>query len=205
MKPFAWTPAEGKPSTTSPASMRRAVDQRVAVDDADARRGEVELALAVHVRHLGGLAADQRDARRAADLRGALDQLRHLLELDPGGGDVVEQDEGVGAAGDDVVDAVRRHVGAAVAEQAAGAGDHRLRADGVGRGGEEPMLVERVEGGEGAEALAPVDSTAARSRSTTAPAVASETPAESYVGPSSPTRRVYGRRRSTVETSALSL
>src|SRR5262245_30343808 len=35
---------------------------------------------------------------------------------------------------------------------------------------------------------APVDSTAARSRSTTAPAVASETPAASYVGPSSATR-----------------
>src|SRR5262252_5837082 len=34
---------------------------------------------------------------------------------------------------------------------------------------------------------APVDSTAARSRATTAPAVASETPAASYVGPSSAT------------------
>ncbi len=43
----------------------------------------------------------------------------------------------------------------------------------------QPSLVERVEPGEGAEAVAPVDSTAARSRSTTASAVASETPAAS--------------------------
>src|SRR5438477_3362679 len=45
---------------------------------------------------------------------------------------------------------------------------------------------------------APVDSTAARSRSTTAPAVASDTPAASYVRRSSATWRVYGGRATSV-------
>src|SRR3954468_15638190 len=132
-----------------------AVDQRLAVDDSDTGRCEVELALLIHVRHLRRLAADQRDTRRAADLRRALDELSDLLELDPGGGDIVEQHERLRAAGDDVVDAVRSHVGAAVAQQAAGTRDHRLRADGVRRGGKQARLVERMECREGAEALRP--------------------------------------------------
>src|SRR4051812_5412998 len=132
-----------------------AVDQRLAVDASDTGRCEVELALLIHVRHLRRLAADQRDTRRAADLRRALDELSDLLELDPGGGDIVEQHERLGAAGDDVVDAVRSHVGAAVAQQAAGTRDHRLRADGVRRGGKQARLVERMECREGAEALRP--------------------------------------------------
>ena len=67
-------------------------------------------------------------------------------------GDVVEQDQRVGAGRDHVVDAVRGHVGAAGAQRPAPARDHRLRPDRVGRGGEQPALVERVQAGEGAEA-----------------------------------------------------
>ena len=63
---------------------RRAVEQRVAIDDADARAGEVELVLAVDARQLGRLAADERAAGRAADLRRAFDELGDLLELDRG-------------------------------------------------------------------------------------------------------------------------
>ena len=71
----------------------RAVDQVVAVDDADAGAGEVELVLAVDARELRRLAADQRAAGVAADLGCALDELGDLLELDVRGGDVVEQEE----------------------------------------------------------------------------------------------------------------
>ena len=46
---------------------------------------------------LRGLAADERDARVAAHLRGALDELRHLLEVDAVRGDVVEEEERIGA------------------------------------------------------------------------------------------------------------
>ena len=72
----------GKPTTASPALDAGAVDQVVAVDDADAGAREVELAVAVDAGQLGRLAADQRAAGRAADLGRALDELGDLLELD---------------------------------------------------------------------------------------------------------------------------
>jgi hypothetical protein len=60
-------------------------------DHADARAREVELALRVDAGQLGGLAADERDARRAADFGSALDELGDFLEPDRVRGDVVEQ------------------------------------------------------------------------------------------------------------------
>ena len=86
-----------------------AIDHLVAVDDPDARGGEVKLFLAVDARQLGRLAANERDARSAADLGGALDELGDLLEVDPVRGDVVEQDQRFGAGRDHVVDAVSGH------------------------------------------------------------------------------------------------
>ncbi|MDQ3122426.1 MAG: AIR synthase-related protein, partial [Actinomycetota bacterium] len=77
-----------------------------------------------------------------ADLGRALDELRHLLELDPVRGDVVEEEERLGAAGQHVVDAVSRKVGAAVAKRSTRAREDQLRADGVRGGGQEPCLVE---------------------------------------------------------------
>ena len=103
-----------------------------------------------------------------------------VSSVDPIRGDVVEEEERVGAAGDDVVDAVGGEVGAARAERAALAREDELRPDRVGRGGEEAVAVQRMEPRERAERrVAPVDSTAARSRSTTASAFAIETPAAS--------------------------
>ena len=130
----------------------RAVDQPLALDDPDTRAGEVELVVPVDPGKLCGLAADERDSGVAADLRRALDELGHLLEVDPVRGDVVEEEERIGAARQDVVDAVRGEVGAAVAERAAGAREDQLRADRVRRGGQQAGLVERVQPGEGAEA-----------------------------------------------------
>ena len=100
------------------AGLDRGAVERL-VDDADARAGEVELAVAVDPGQLGRLAADERDAGLAADLRRSFDELRHLGELDLRRGDVVEEDERLGAARDHVVDAVRREVGAARAQSAA--------------------------------------------------------------------------------------
>ena len=68
------------------------------------------------------------------------------------GRDVVEQHQRVGAAGEHVVDAVRGEVGAAVAQAPAGAREDQLRADAVGRGCEQALVVERVQAGERAEA-----------------------------------------------------
>ena len=82
MKPFACTPAE-QPDDEVPATTAEPSGQPVALDDPDAGGGEVELALVVDARQLGRLAADQRDPGGAADLRGPLDELGDLLELEP--------------------------------------------------------------------------------------------------------------------------
>jgi len=128
-----------------------AVDQRIAVHDADAGRGEVQLILAVHARELGGLAADQSDAGGAAHLRRALDELGDLLELDRVRGDVVEQDQRLGPDGDHIIDAVRSHVLAAEPERTAWLRNDWLRSDRVGRGGEIAPVAERMQSREGAE------------------------------------------------------
>ena len=171
----------------------RAVDQVVAVDEAHDRAAEVELLVAVDPRQLGRLAAEDRAAGGAADVGGALDELRDLLRVDRVRGDVVEEEERLGARRQDVVDPVRGEVGAAPAELPGAARQHELRADGVGRGGEQAPLVDREEPGERAEAPTTagvrVESTAARRRSTTASAVASETPAAAYVWSSGGTVR----------------
>ena len=133
----------------------RAVDQAVALDDPDARAREVELLVAVDAGQLRRLAADERAARGAADVRHPLDELRDLLELDPVRGDVVEQEERVRAGRDHVVDAVRGEVGAARAQPAALSCENELRPDAVGRRCEQPLAVERMKPGEGAEALCP--------------------------------------------------
>ena len=113
------------------ACFDRRAGQRL-VDQADARSREVELAFRVDAGQLGRLAADERDARLAANRCRALDQLRHLLEVDRVRRDVIEQHERLGAAGRDVVDAVGCEVGAAVTHAAALAREDQLRADAVG-------------------------------------------------------------------------
>ena len=144
-------PADASPSTTSPGLDARAVDQPLALHDADARAREVELLVAVDAGQLGGLATQDRAARLAADLCGALDELRHLLGVDPVGRDVVEQHERVGPRREHVVDAVRGEIHAAPAQLSGTAREDELRADAVGGRDEQPPLVDRVETGEGAE------------------------------------------------------
>ena len=182
MKPFACTPAEGKPITASPASIARAVDSRSRSTIPTQVPAKSSSLVPVDPGKLGRLAADQRDSRLAADLGRTLDELRNLLEIDPVGGDVVEEDERVGARRRDVVDAVGGEVGAAGAQPPARAREDQLRPDRVGGSGEKPLVVERMEARRTRRSpVAPVDSAAARSRSTTASPVASETPACAYV------------------------
>ena len=151
-KPFAWMPAEASPSTTSPGSTRLAVDQVAAVDDADDGAAEVELVLAVDPRQLRRLAAEDRASRRAAHVGGALDELGDLLRVDRVGGDVVEEEERLGSRRQDVVDPVRGEVGAAPTELSRSPAEDELRADRVGRGGEQALVVDRDEAGESPEA-----------------------------------------------------
>ena len=129
MKPFACTPAEGKPDHGVALLDLRAVDQAGARDEADAGPGEVELLLAVDPRKLRRLSADERDTRGATDLRGALDQIGDRLEVDAVRGHVVEEEQRVRTAGDHVVDAVRGEVRSAQAKRAALPREDQLRPD----------------------------------------------------------------------------
>src|SRR5207302_9999739 len=108
--------AGGKADDEVARNAARPVDDAVALDDADAGAREVELLVAVHAGQLGGLAADERAAGGAADLRCTFDELGHLFELHVRGGDVVEEEERLRAAAEDVVDAVRGEIHAAPAE-----------------------------------------------------------------------------------------
>ena len=71
-----------------------------------------------------------------------------------GAGDVVEEEERLGAGGQDVVDAVVDEVDADGVEAAHGGGDVQLRADAVGAGDEHGLAVvaEPEEGREGPDA-----------------------------------------------------
>ena len=108
----------------------RAVDHVVAVDEADDGAAEVELLVAVDARQLGRLSAEDRAAGGTADVGSALDELRDLLRVDRVRCDVVEEEERLGARGQDVVDPVRGEVGAAPAELPGAAREDELRADG---------------------------------------------------------------------------
>ena len=151
MKPLAWTPADAEPDDGVACLDPGAVDQPLPLDDADAGAREVELAFPVDAGKLRRLAADERDPGLAADLGRALDELRDLLELDPVRRDVVEEEERLGAAGQHVVDAVGRKVGATVAKSAARPGQHELRPDRVRGRGQQPGFVEGMQSGERAE------------------------------------------------------
>ena len=93
MKPFACTPADGEADhgvagldrAPSTSSSRSTTPTQVPAKSSSP--------VAVDAGQLGGLAADERDARRAAHLGRALDELGDLLELDLGRGDVVEQQQ----------------------------------------------------------------------------------------------------------------
>ena len=111
-------PLDGKPTIDVAGLAARAVDQVVAVDEADAGAGEVELLVAVDAGQLCRLAADQHAAGRAADLGGAFDEVGDLVELDVRRRDVVEQEERRRAAAEHVVDAVRGEIHSAPAQPA---------------------------------------------------------------------------------------
>ena len=71
--------------------------------------------------------------------------------VDRVGGDVVEEEERLGAGRENVVDAVGGEVGAAPAQPPTAPAEHELRADRVGRRSEQSSLVDGEKAREGAE------------------------------------------------------
>ncbi len=101
-------------------------------DRADREAGQIVVAFLVHARHLGRLAADQ----GASGQRTALSDPGHdaggLVDVQLAGGEVVEEQQGLGALGQQVVDAHADQVDPHGVMQAGVDGDLQLGPDAVG-------------------------------------------------------------------------
>src|SRR5258708_18573193 len=94
-------------ATRDPPRLRpRRLDQASLVDDPHDEAGDVVVAQRVDTRHLGRLSTDQGAAGLTAGLGGAVDDFGEELGPELAGGEVVEEEQGVGAGGGNVVDAV---------------------------------------------------------------------------------------------------
>jgi hypothetical protein len=126
------------------------------LDHTDTGGRDVVLVRAQHAGVLGGLAAQQRAAGVAAAVRDARADLRHLVRHDLAAGDVVEQEQRLGAAGDQVVDDHRHEVDAHRVVDVELLRDDQLGAHAVGRGRQDRVLVllhvEAEQAGEAADA-----------------------------------------------------
>ena len=107
-------------------------DQAGPLDHAHAEADQVEGARLQHPRDLGHLAADQGAAGLAAPVDDAADERVDLVRVEPADGDAVEEEEGLGALGGDVVDHHGHQVDADGVEAARLAGDEGLGAHAVG-------------------------------------------------------------------------
>jgi hypothetical protein len=113
----------------------------IALDRADAEAGEVIVAIAIHARHFGGLAADQRAAGLAAALGDAGDHGGGDSIVEFAGGIIVEKEERLRALHDKIVDAHGDEIDADRVMFAAVDGEFELGTDTV-IGGDEQRIGE---------------------------------------------------------------
>ena len=110
------------------------LENAAALDRADDESGEIVFAGGIGVRQFRGFAADQRAAGLMAGARHAFDELFDDVGIDAAHGEIVEEEERLGAEGEDVVDAVIDQIGADGGVDAGGGGDLQLGADAIGAG-----------------------------------------------------------------------
>ena len=109
----------------------------VALDGADGEAAEVVVAVPVHARHFGRLAADEGATRFAAAPRDAGDDGGGGGDVELSGREVVEEEQRLRALHDEIVDAHGDEVDADGVVDAALDGDHQLGADAVVGGDED--------------------------------------------------------------------
>ena len=155
LKPLECTPLEARPSRTSPSATPRgsAAPRSIAPTAKPARS---KSPAGVHARHLGGLAADERAPASAQPAAMPSITRAAASTVEPAGGEVVEEEQRLGALADQVVDAHRHEVDADGVEPAGVDREPELGADPVGRGDEDRVGVARgLEVEERAEAAEP--------------------------------------------------
>ncbi len=112
-----------------------------ALGGADGEAGEVVVLAGIHARHFGRLAADQRASRLPAAFGDACHDVAAGAHVELAGGEVVEEEQRLGALDHEVVDAHRDKVDPDGVVLAGRYGDLQLGADAVGAGDEDRVLV----------------------------------------------------------------
>ena len=97
----------------------------------DGKAGEIVVAVGIHARHFGGLAADQRAACLAATGCDAADDRSTLVGIELAGGEVIEEEQRLRALDDQIVDAHGDEVDADRVVLVGIDGDLQLGADAV--------------------------------------------------------------------------
>ena len=121
--------------------MALAVDDVVALDDADAEAGHVVIARLVEIGQDGRLAADQGAIGLHAAVADALDQLARQGRVVLGHRQVIEEEQRLAAGTQGVVDRHGDQVDADGVVPVHQAGDLELGADAVGAGDEDGMAI----------------------------------------------------------------
>ena len=152
-KPLECTPDEASPITASPAAISARGSSVPRSAAPTAKPAEIVVAVLVEPGHLGGLAADQRAAGFAAAFGDAGDDRGGGLRIELAAGEIVEEEQRLGALDHEVVDRHRHQVDADAAVQAGLDRDLDLGADAVG-GGDQDRILEagRLEVEQAAEA-----------------------------------------------------
>ena len=109
-----------------------AINQGVFLHHRHTEAGQVVATGAIEAGHFGGFAAQQGAATLAAAIGDSLHHGRHRLRAELAGGQVVEKKEGLGPAGDHVVDAHGHQVDADAVVAAMGLGQFELGAHPIG-------------------------------------------------------------------------
>ena len=141
-----------------------AVDELVAVSHTYAEAGEVVFAVGVHGGHFSGLAAEQGAAGLAAAFAHAGDHIGGLGHVELAAGEIIEEEEGLGAEHEAVVHAHGHEVDAHGVVLIELEGELELGAHAVGAGDEHRRLHSRDVGTEEAAEAADVGNDAMRVR-----------------------------------------
>ena len=110
------------------------------LDRADREAGEIVVAGTVVLGHLGGLAPDQRAASLTAALDDAFDHLARARRIELAGGEIVEEEQGLRAVHQQIVDAHRDEIDASDLVAAAARRQLQLGADAIGRRHQDGIL-----------------------------------------------------------------
>ncbi len=128
-----------------------AVEQRRFFHRADAKTGQIVFAGRVHVGHFGGLAADQRAAGQFTAFRDPADHGHRGVDIELAGGEVIEEEQRLGALHQHIVDAHADQVDADLRVPAQRLRQLELGADAVGTGHQNRFAVPTREVEQGAE------------------------------------------------------